>query len=86
MAADELVYEASPPPSGSVVYAAEPMITADASLAMGYFWWEDRESDDESSTGEGWGTARVNIPFGAPSPSRLDAPRRTPAAAPPPFQ
>jgi hypothetical protein len=38
IAADVLVYGASPPPSGSVVYAAEPMITADASLAIGYFW------------------------------------------------
>ncbi|HET7714618.1 MAG TPA: hypothetical protein VFK86_03240 [Bauldia sp.] len=65
MAADILVYEAAPPPSGSPVYAAEPMIAADVGLAIGYFWWDDEEDGVDSDTGEVWGSARVNIPFGA---------------------
>ncbi len=54
-AADVLVYEAAPPPSGSPVYAAQPMIAADVSLALGYFWWDDEIDRYDYDTGEVWG-------------------------------
>ena len=65
LAADVLVFEAAPPPSGSPVYAAQPLIAADVGLALGYFWWHDDVDDVDSDTGEGWATGRINIPFGA---------------------
>lgn len=72
-AADVLVYEAAPPPSGSPVYAAQPMIAADVSLALGYFWWDDEIDRYDYDTGEVWGTARVNIPFGGTFNEELEA-------------
>ncbi len=64
LAADVLVYEAAPPPSGSPVYAAEPMIAADVSLALGYFWWDDDIDRYDYDTGEVWGGGRINFPIG----------------------
>src|SRR5688572_11576927 len=64
LAADVLVYEAAPPPSGSPVYAAEPMIAADVSLALGYFWWDDDIDRFDYDTGEVWGAGRINFPIG----------------------
>ncbi len=58
-AADLAAYPAAPPRSGSPIYAAQSMVTGDASLALGYF------SFDGFDTGEIWGTGRVNIPFRA---------------------
>jgi len=63
LAADVLVYEAAPPPSGSPVYAQQSMVTGDALAAIGYFWWDDDLNRYDNDTGEVWGAARVNIPF-----------------------
>jgi hypothetical protein len=64
VAADVLVYEAAPPPSGSPVYAAQSMIAADVALALGYFWWNDDIDRYDYDTGEVWGGARINFPIG----------------------
>jgi len=64
LAADALVYEAAPPPSGSPVYAAEPMIAADVALALGWFWWDDDIDRYDYDTGEVWGSGRINFPIG----------------------
>lgn len=63
-AADVLVYEATPPPSGNPVYAAQSMIAADVGLALGYFWWNDNVDRYDSETGEIWGSGRINIAVG----------------------
>ena len=62
LAADILVYEAAPPPSGSPVYAKQSMVSGDALAAIGYFWWDDDTNRYDSDTGEAWGAARLNIP------------------------
>jgi len=58
VAADIALYPVATPPSGDPVYAPQSMVTGDVSLAIGYFEFEGFD------TGEVWGTARVNIPFG----------------------
>ena len=40
------------------------MIAADVALALGYFWWDDDIDRYDYDTGEVWGAARINIPFG----------------------
>jgi hypothetical protein len=56
--ADLALYPAAPPRAGSPIYAGQSIVTGDASLALGYFSFEGAD------TGEIWGTARANIPFG----------------------
>ncbi len=62
VAADMLVYEAAPPPSGSPVYAKQSLVSGDALAALGYYWWDAKTDKHDSDTGEVWGAARVNIP------------------------
>ncbi len=62
-AADVLV-DGRPPPSGSPVYGAEPMIAADVGLGLGYFWWDDDNSRYDYETGEVWGAGRINFQIG----------------------
>jgi hypothetical protein len=63
LAADVLVYDPAPPPSGSPVYAKESLVSGDALAAIGYYWWNDRMDRYDTDVAEAWGAARLNLPI-----------------------